>query len=184
MIHYDITLNQGSEALNSEPTLTANERPQDMTPAQLAREVHHLNTLIPEQIAKSVIDNLCEVICTSIAEGKRVLLMNGQDVYLSIYADVHLRQTMNLAALRARGYEGTAITEEAARYIQPSDLIVKAKAETEQKFTDHMRSHIDGLHRLCGIVIKDYVRKKDTSSTPTTPTDPTNPGSGQGNVMD
>lgn len=183
MIEYLLSLNQGSEALNSEPTLTANERPQDMTPAQLAREIHHMNPLIPEQTAKSIIDNLCEVICTSIAEGKRVLLMNGQDVYLSIYADVHLRQTMNLAALRARGFEGTAITEEAARYIQPSDLIVKAKAETEQKFTDHMRSHIDGLQRK-GFTVKDYVRKKDTTTTPDTPTDPTNPGSGQGNVMD
>lgn len=182
MIDYNLTLNQGSEALQSEPTLTANERPQDMTPAQLAREIHHLNPLINEQTAKAVIDNLCEVICLNIAEGKRILLMNGQDVYLSIYADVHLKQTMNLAALRARGYEGTVITEEAARYIQPTDIIVKAKAETEQKFTDHMRSHIDGLQRK-GFTVKDYVRKKDTTTPDTTPDNP-NPGTGQGNVMD
>ena len=48
MIQYEVQLNQGNEALQTGKTITANEVLLTCDEKALAREIHHQNSLIPE----------------------------------------------------------------------------------------------------------------------------------------
>lgn len=171
-LNYNLTLNLGNEGFGTQPTITANELPVELTPTELAREIHHENALIPESVASEVINHLMAVIARSMGEGKVIPLKVNGETFLRLYADMHLRETFDLRAAKARGFEGTVLTEEAAALITPSDIIIKAKAEVEQKFTEAVRDAAkrEGIQRK-GIQRKAYVAKKD-SDTPNTPATP------------
>ena len=182
MIKYGLYLNEGNEALNLGRTITANELPDDMTAAQLAREISHDNPLVPESVAKGVIDSFCRIVAQAMAEGRCVNLCNGSDVFLRLYADVHLAKTFDLKEAKARGYEGSTLTEECFTLIQPSDLVIKAHAEVEQKFTDMVRDKRDGLQRT-HTETRAYIRRKTNSNTPTTPSTDSGQQSGGGHEV-
>ena len=55
MIQYEVQLNQGNEALQTGKTITANEVLLTCDEKALAREIHHQNSLIPEDVAASVL---------------------------------------------------------------------------------------------------------------------------------
>ena len=59
MIKYQVSLNKGVEAFGTGPTITANEIVDTADASALAREIHHLNSLIPEQVAEAVLQNFC-----------------------------------------------------------------------------------------------------------------------------
>lgn len=55
MIQYEVQLNQGNEALQTGKTITANEVLLTCDEKALAREIYHQNSLIPEDVAASVL---------------------------------------------------------------------------------------------------------------------------------
>ena len=59
MIEYKGQLNMGNEALGTEKTITANESLRTCDMKALAREISHQNTLIPEDVAASVLGYFC-----------------------------------------------------------------------------------------------------------------------------
>ena len=58
MIQYEVQLNQGNEALQTGKTITANEVLLTCDEKALAREIHHQNSLIPEDVAASMLGGL------------------------------------------------------------------------------------------------------------------------------
>ena len=144
---YKLQINAANAAIGSSCTVTANEVVEPLSSKELAREIHHANALIPEDVARSVIDNFAEVAAQKMAQGYSIHLKKGDDVMLRIYADIHLADTFDLAKLRSRGYTGSEITEEAFKYIYASDLTVRARAEAEKKFTKLITDEEVGFHR-------------------------------------
>lgn len=171
MLKYNLYFNHGNEALQTSETITANEAPEEMTQAQLAREIHHRNSLIPLDVAETVLSYFCDTVAQAMGEGKCVNLCKDGEVFLHLYADLHLSKTFNLEEARRRGFQGNVLTEDAAALITPSDIVIKAKAETEQKFTDLVRRYNDGIKRL-DLITVDKIMKKTSTTTPTTPTTP------------
>lgn len=55
MIQYEVNLNNGVEAFGTGKTITANEVLLTCDEKALAREIHHQNSLIPEEVAASVL---------------------------------------------------------------------------------------------------------------------------------
>ena len=91
MIKYQINFNQGTEALNAGKSITANEIVETVDEKALAREIHHLNALIPEQVAESVLANFCAAAAELMAMGYAVVLKNGNDAALRIYPDIKIK---------------------------------------------------------------------------------------------
>ena len=131
---YEISLNQGNEVLGSGKTITANEVVETVDEKALAREIHHLNALIPEQVAESVLANFCHAAAQLMAMGYAVVLKNGNDAALRIYPDIHIKGgNINLA---------------------------RAKAECEIKFTELLLAQGASVERK-GVVEKAYVARKE-----------------------
>ena len=91
MIQYEVQLNQGNEALQTGKTITANEVLLTCDEKALAREIHHQNSLIPEDVAASVLGYFGKAAAQLMAMGFAIQFKNGQDVLMRIYPDVHLK---------------------------------------------------------------------------------------------
>ena len=91
MIQYEVQLNQGNEALQTGKTITANEVLMTCDEKALAREIHHQNSLIPEDVAASVLGYFGKAAAQLMAMGFAIQFKQGQDVLMRIYPDVHLR---------------------------------------------------------------------------------------------
>ena len=92
MIQYKVCLNNGIEAFNvNQKTITANEDVQTADKGALAREIAHENPLIPEQVAKAVLENFCKAASQLMSMSFAIQLKNGKDAALRIYLDVHVK---------------------------------------------------------------------------------------------
>jgi hypothetical protein len=91
MIQYEVQLNQGNEALQTGKTITANEVLLTADEKALAREIHHQNSLIPEDVAAAVLGYFGKAAVQLMAMGFAIQFKNGQDVLMRIYPDVHLK---------------------------------------------------------------------------------------------
>ena len=82
---YSISLNLGNEYIGAnEKTITANEVLETADEKALAREIAHENPLIPEQVAKAVLENFCKTAAQLMSLGFAIQLKNGNDVALRI----------------------------------------------------------------------------------------------------
>ena len=99
---YSIYLNQGNEYLSvNEKTITVNEVVETVSEIALAREINHENPLIPEQVAQIVLQNVCKAAANLMSMGYAIVLRNGNDAALRIYADSHVKGgNINLAKAR------------------------------------------------------------------------------------
>lgn len=159
MIEYKGQLNLGNEALGTEKTITANEFVRTADTQALAREIHHQNTLIPEQVAKAVLDNFCAAAAELMAMGFAIQLQNGDDVAMRIFPDIHVKGG-NINIKRARELDPT-VTELTAE--NAGDLIDKAggvtvrvRAVVQQKFTELLNAEGVKVQRV-GVVEVPYV---------------------------
>lgn len=161
-IKYQVSLNQGNEALQMGKSITANEVVETVDEKALAREIHHLNALIPEQVAESVLANFCQAAAQLMAMGYAVTLKNGNDVALRIYPDVHLRNnSINLARAKELDPTVTDLTlENAGDLATKAGVTVRAKAECETKFTELLLAQGASVERK-GVVEKAYVPRKE-----------------------
>ena len=162
MIDYKGQLNLGNEALNTEPTITANESLRTCDTKALAREIAHAShDLIPEQVAAMVLENFCKAAAEKMAEGFAIQLNNGSDVAIRIFPDIHVKGgNINLARAKELDPTVTELTVENA-----GDLIDKAggvtcrvRATCMQKFTDLLEKEEYQVKRT-GIEVKAYVER-------------------------
>lgn len=158
---YQVWLNQGNEAIGSGKSITANEIVETADEKALAREIHHLNQLIPEQVAEAVLANFCQAAAQLMAMGYAVTLKNGNDVALRIYPDIKIKGgNINLA--RAKELDPT-VSElsmaNAGDLALKAGVTVRAKAECESKFTDLLLAQGASVERKA-VVEKAFVARK------------------------
>lgn len=165
MIKYQISVNQGNEALGTTKSISANEVVETVDEQALAREIHHLNALIPEQVAASVLQNFCQAAAQLMAMGYAVVLKNGNDAAIRIYPDIHIKGgNINLARAKELDPEVTDLTKEnAGDLVTKAGVTVRAKAECEKKMTDLLLGAGISLERK-EVVERAYVARKDGGS--------------------
>ena len=161
MIQYEVQLNQGNEALQTGKTITANEVLLTCDEKALAREIHHQNSLIPEDVAASVLGYFGKAAAQLMAMGFAIQFKNGQDVLMRIYPDVHLKGgNINLERARELNPEVTDLTlENAGELATLVGVKVRVRCETEAKFTELLQSEGISVERKA---VKEvaYVAKK------------------------
>ena len=188
MFNYKVCLNNGIEACGvDQKTITVNEMVETVDEQALAREIAHLNPLIPEQVAKAVLENFCKAAATLMSMGFAIQLKNGNDAALRLYPDIHVRGgNINLSRAQQLDPTVTELTvENAGALVDKAGVTVRAKAECEQKFTEMLMAESSGIQRK-EIVEKARVERVDNEGggstggggeTPVTP----DPGTGGDN---
>ena len=173
-------LNQGNEALNIGQSLSVEEKPiGTASPKQIAEHIHMMNGLIPVDVAEAVWNLLGDVAIHFMAQGYRVPF-NGRGYTLgSMYADVKLKKNLSLADVRAIDPTIETLTlQNAAQFINPSDVVVRAKFETEDKFNERLRAALEGIERV-DFVEKAYIARANNQGGSTG--GGSNPGGGNNN---
>lgn len=180
MIDYKVCLNNGIEAFGvDQKTITANEDVKTCDEQALAREISHENPLIPEQVAKAVLENFCKAAANLMSMGFAIQLKNGKDVAMRIYPDVHVKGgNINLARARELDPTVTALTaENAGALVDKAGVTVRCRAECEQKFTDLLLSVGASVNRK-DVVERAKVTRSHSVGGGESPTPvPTNNGS-------
>ena len=163
MFSYNININNGVEAFGTEgKTITVNDVTETVDIKVLAREIHHENLLIPEQVAECVLENFAQAAVNLMSMGYAIQFMSGNNVVMRIYPDMHVKGgNINLARAQQLIPGTTDITTENARdLVNRAGITVRAKAECEQKFTEMLLARSEGL-QCRKIVEKPRVRRKD-----------------------
>ena len=170
MIKYQVSLNKGVEAFGTGPTITANEIVDTADASALAREIHHLNSLIPEQVAEAVLQNFCEAAANLMAMGYAVVLRSGADAAIRIYPDVHVKGgNINLDRAKQLIPGTVAISlDNAGELVTKAGVTVRAKAECEAKFTDLLTTAGARLERK-EVVEKAFVKRANASDSDSEP---------------
>ena len=151
----------GNEALGTERTITANESLRTCDMKALAREIHHQNALIPEQVAEAVLENFCKAAVEKMAEGFAITLNSGQDVAIRIFPDIHVKGgNINLARAKELDPTITELTAENAGELidKAGGVTVRVRATCMQKFTDLLEKEEYQLKRT-GIETAAYVSR-------------------------
>ena len=177
MISYKVCLNNGNEVLGvDQKTITANEDVQTADEQALAREISHLNPLIPEQVAKAVLENFAAAAANLMSMGFAIQMKSGDDMVLRIHPDIHVRGgNINLARARELDPSVTELTlENAGDLVSKAGVTLRAKAECGQKFTDLLLSMGASVQRK-EVVERAKVERKDGTSG-------SGNGSGSGNT--
>ena len=161
MIKYQVNFNQGTEAFNAGKTITANEVVETVDEKALAREIHHLNQLIPQQVAEAVLANFCQAAAQLMAMGYAVTLKNGNDVALRIYPDIKIKGgNINLARAKELDPSVSELKmENAGDLALKAGVTVRAKAECEAKFTELLLAQGASVERKA-VVEKAFVARK------------------------
>ena len=181
MIQYKVCLNNGIEAFGiDQKTITANEEVQTCDEGALAREISHENPLIPEQVAKAVLENFCKAAAQLMSMGFAIQLKNGDDAALRIYPDVHVKGgNINLARAQELDPTVTELTlENAGDLVTRAGVTVRAKAECEKKFTELLLSIGAGVQRKEVVEKAKVMMNGNESSSNGGNTNPTPGGNG------
>ena len=164
MIQYKVSLNNGIEAFGvTEKTITVNEDLQTVDEQALAREIAHENALIPEQVAKAVLENFCKAAANLMSMGFAIQLKSGNDVALRIYPDIHVKGG-NINLKRAKELDPTVselTLENAGALVDKAGVTVRVRAESEVKFTELLKAVGASVQRN-GVVDKKMVMRKDS----------------------
>jgi hypothetical protein len=178
MIDYKVQLNLGNEAFGTEKSITANEVLRTAETDALAREIAHAShDLIPEAVAKMVLENFCKAACELMSMGFAIQLRNGEDVAIRILPDIHVKGgNINLTRAKELDPTVTELTEENAGELidRAGGVQVRVRATCMQKFTDLLDAEGVQVKRV-GIETKAYVAKTGSDNTGG---DPQNPGGG------
>lgn len=128
----------------TEKTITANESVRTCDTRSLAKEVAHAShDLVTEGIAELVINNFCKACVEKMVEGFAINMLNGEDVMMRIFPDIHLdTPTKNINLAKARELLDNPQLTEAEMVERAGELIdkvgvkVSVRAVVQQKFTD------------------------------------------------
>ena len=95
------------------------------------------------------------------AQGYRVPFVGRGYSLGSLYADVKLKKNLSLAAVQAIDPTVTTLTlENGAKFINPNDVVVRAKFETEDKFNERLRAELEGIERVDFVEVPFVARKE------------------------
>lgn len=184
MIEYVGQINLANENFGqTEKTITANEVVRTADTKALAREIHHQNQLIPESVAETVLQCFCQAAVEKMTEGFAIQLLNGNDVAMRIFPDLHIKGG-NINLKRAKELMPDEVTDEQSMVDHAGDLIdraglkVSVRAVVQQKFTDLLDKEGYQLKRT-GIVTKQYNPAEDGGGNTNTNT---GEGAGGGNT--
>ena len=164
-LKYQGQLNLGNAALGSEKTITANEMVETVDLKALSREIHHQNELIPAQVAENVLENFAQAAAELMAMGFAIQFKKGNDVFMRIYPDIHVKGgNINLARAQELIPGTTDLTLENAGELidKAGGVTVRVRAEIEKKFTDLLMQESSGIERK-GIVEKAFVERQGES---------------------
>lgn len=165
MIQYEVQLNQGNEALQTGKSITANEVLLTCDEKALAREIHHQNSLIPEDVAASVLGYFGKAAAQLMAMGFAIQFKNGQDVLMRIYPDIHL-QGGNINLSRAQQLDPTVTDltlDNAGELATKVGVKVSVRCESEVKFTELLEQEGYSVERK-GVKEAAYVAKKGSTT--------------------
>ena len=168
MIKYDVQLNQGNEVLNSGKTITANEVLLTCDEKALAREIHHQNQLIPEDVAASVLGYFGKAAAQLMAMGFAIQFKQGNDVLMRIYPDIHLKGgNINLERAKQLDPSVTELTlENAGELATKAGVTVRVRCESEVKFTELLNTEGFSIERN-SVKEAAYVAKKGSDGSTT-----------------
>ena len=184
MIQYEICLNQGVEAFGTGKSVTANELLLTCDEKALAREIHHQNSLIPEDVAASVLGYFGRAAAQLMAMGFAIQFKDGQDVLMRIYPDIHVKGgSINLARAKELDPTVTDLTmENAGDLATKAGLTVRVRCESEVKFTELLNKEGYSVERK-QVREVPYVAKKNgddiTDGGDNTQTGGDTPGEGE-----
>ena len=167
MIEYKAQLNLGNEAFGTEKTITANEAVRTADASALAREIHHQNSLIPEDVAAQVLAYFCKAAAEKMSEGFAIQLKSGEDVALRIFPDIHVKGgNINLERAKQLDPSVTELTKEnAGRLIDlAGGVTVRVRATVMNKFTELLEKEDFTVQRV-DTVVAAYVERKDEDET-------------------
>lgn len=155
-------LNQGNEAFNVGQSYSVEEKPiGTASNKQIAEHVHMLNGLIPTDVAEAVLNVLGDVYIHFMAQGYRVPFSGRGYTLGSMYADVKLKKNLSLADVRAIDPTVNTLTlQDFDKFVKQSDIVVRAKFETEDNFNDRLRAELEGIERA-ELVEKAFVSRKE-----------------------
>jgi len=172
MIKYDVQLNQGNEALQTGKTITANELLLTCDEKALAREIHHQNSLIPEDVAASVLGYFGKAAAQLMAMGFAIQFKNGQDVLMRIYPDIHLKGgNINLERAKQLDPTVTELTlENAGELATKAGVSVRVRCESEVKFTELLQTEGFSIERNSVKEVAYVAKKGDEGTTDNTQT--------------
>ena len=192
MFYYNICINNGVEAFGTEgKTITVNEVLQTADIKALAREIHHENMLIPEQVAESVLQNFAKAAVNLMSMGFAIQFKSNDNVVMRIYPDIKLKSgNINLEKAKELMpddvHNEEEMVEQAGNLVAKVGITVRAHAECERKFTEMLMAESSGIERK-DIIEKPRIMKNDeengsgSDNGGTTPVTP-DPGTGGGDT--
>ena len=190
MFYYNICINNGVEAFGTEgKTITVNEVLQTADIKALAREIHHENMLIPEQVAESVLQNFAKAAVNLMSMGFAIQFKSNDNVVMRIYPDIKLKSgNINLDKAKELMpddvHNEEEMVEQAGNLVAKVGITVRAHAECGRKFTEMLMAESSGIERK-DIIEKPRIMKNDeengsgSDNGGTTPVTP-DPGTGGG----
>ncbi|MBR6900193.1 MAG: hypothetical protein IKN29_07895 [Bacteroidales bacterium] len=188
MIEYKGQINLPNENFGvTEKTITVNEDVRTADIKALAREIHHQNTLIPEDVADAVLQHFCKAAVEKMSEGFAVQLTSGSDIAMRIFPDIHLKGKGNINLKLARELMPGVVTDEATMVAHAGELIdkvgvrVSVRAVAQRKFTELLEKEEYQLKRT-GIVERTAAQQQsdgDSTEGGGGTTDPDQQGGGE-----
>lgn len=188
-IKFNVCLNNGNEAFGTGKSITANEVCETADNNFVAHHLHLHNPLVPEDVAKAVLNSFCETVAELVGQGYAVQLCKGGDVMLRIYPDIHLNgDNINLGRAQQLDPTVTDLTlENAGDLAARVGVTVRPRAIVTQKFAALLDQKKAAVERVA-VVERPYVQRTaaadadpdDTTgtTTPTTPASGDDPNSG------
>ena len=160
MISYNININNGIEAFGKDgKTITVSEAAQTVSTKALAREIHHENMLIPEQVAEAVLQNFATAALNLMRQGFAIQFKSGNDVIMRIYPDVNVNgDNINLRRAKELIPGTTEITaDNAAELVAKAGITVRPRAKCTKRFWELLHAED------CDTQRKDIVEKARVS---------------------
>lgn len=151
-LQYRAVLNQGNEAFGAGQSISVEEVPRGtISNHDLAVHMHEKKKYIDVDLAEMVLNMRPEVEMHFIAQGFAVpTFYKGKQLSRS-YADVKLKKNIPAAEALASNPDVHELTKEnISQFVNPSDLVIRYKVETEDLGNSWLRKEIEeqGYERL------------------------------------
>ena len=156
MLNYNIRINNGIEAFGKEgKTITVNEVTHTVDIEALAREIHHENMLIPEQVAADVLQNFATAAMNLMRQGFAIQFKSDGDIIMRIYPSISIKGgNINLRRAQELIPGTTEISREnAAELVSKAGITIKPHVVCMKKFEEQLHAED------CTVQRKDIVEK-------------------------
>lgn len=167
MISYNIIINNGNENIGiDKKTITVQEKVKNAEQKDVAEEINHLNPLIAELSADTVLTSYLPAIILLFGRGNAIQYRNRNgDVVMRIIPDLEIKDgSIDLEKAQKLIPGTTDLTVENARQlVAAAGLSLKIRVETYSKFTEMLGDDIN--FQLENIIERAKVTKKDNESS-------------------